>query len=205
MIKALIFDLCDTIVRTAGVPGLLSLPGIEGRYEAGDIENWFVGSEVFRAYERGEVDSATFFAAFCAGFQIDVDADELDRTYEALILHEIEGVAALVRRLSDHYPLYALSNNNPLLWRGTQRVCTVLDCFGHIFLSHEIALLKPDPRAFLHVLGQIDCDPAETVLIDDNPNCTEAAGHLGMETVLFLDAAKTAEELAVILGLKKLA
>ena len=46
MIKALIFDLCDTIVRTAGVPGLLSLPGIKGRYKAADIENWFVDSEV---------------------------------------------------------------------------------------------------------------------------------------------------------------
>ena len=205
MIKALIFDLCDTIVRTAGVPGLLGLPGINGRYEAEDIENWFVGSEVFRAYERGEVDTAAFFAAFCSDLKIDVDTAELKRIYEALILHEIGGIAELVRRLSAHYPLYALSNNNPLLWRGTQRVCTVLDCFEHIFLSHEIGLLKPDSRAFLYVLRQIGCDPAETILIDDNPNCTEAAGQLGMETVLFFDAAKTAHSLSTMGCFKKLA
>lgn len=205
MIKALIFDLCDTIVRTAGVPGLLNLPGINGRYEATDIENWFVGSEVFRAYERGEVDTGAFFAAFCSDLKIDVDTAELNRTYEALILHEIDGVAALVRRLSADYPLYALSNNNPLLWSGTQRVCTVLDHFEEIFLSHEIGLLKPNPHAFLYVLRQIDCEPAETILIDDNPNCTEAAGRLGMETVLFKDAAKTAHSLSTIPGFKKLA
>jgi glucose-1-phosphatase len=205
VIKALIFDLCDTIVRTAGVPGLLSLPGIKGRYKAADIENWFVDNEVFRAYERGEVDTAAFFAAFCFDLKIDVDTAELNRTYEALILHEIDGVAELVRQLSADYPLYALSNNNPLLWRGTQRVCTVLDCFEHIFLSHEIGLLKPNPRAFLYVLRQIDCDPAETILIDDNPNCTEAAEQLGMATVLFEDAAKTAHSLSAIPDLKKLA
>ena len=28
MIKALIFDLCDTVVRTAGLPGLAHLPGV---------------------------------------------------------------------------------------------------------------------------------------------------------------------------------
>ncbi len=205
MIKALIFDLCDTVVRTAGIPGLLSLQGIEGRYSAQDIEDWFVGSEVFRAYERGEVDTAAFFAAFCSDLSIGVDTAELTRTYEALILHEIDGVAELVHRLSGHYPLYALSNNNPLLWRGTQRVCTVLDRFEHIFLSHEIGLLKPDARAFFHVLEQIDCNPAETVLIDDNPSCTEAARQLGMETVLFFDAAKTANRLSTMLGFKKIA
>jgi glucose-1-phosphatase len=205
VIKALIFDLCDTIVRTAGVPGLLNLSGITGRYSAEEVENWFVHSEVFRAYERGEVDTTTFFAAFCSDLELCADADELNRAYEDLILHEIDGMADLVRRLSSHYPLYALSNNNPLLWRGTQRVCSVLGCFEHIFLSHEIGLLKPDSHAFFHVLAQIDCKPAEVILIDDNPLCIEAAEKLGMATVLFSDAENTARALATIPGVKKLA
>jgi putative hydrolase of the HAD superfamily len=202
VIRALIFDLCDTVVRTTGLPGLLGLPGLEGRYTTEDLHAWFMNSSAFMAYERGEVDTAAFFAALRAGLQIEVDDDELSRVFEALILHEIEGVPALLRRLEMSYPLYALSNNNPLLWRGTQRVCTVLNTFKHVYLSHEIGLLKPDACAFVHVLEQIDCAPEEVVLVDDNLRCIAAARDLGLWAVLFCNAAATQCELANIPGFK---
>ena len=126
----------------------------------------------------------------------------MGRAFEDLILHEIEGVAPLLRQLAAEYPLYALSNNNELLWRGIQRVCTTLDVFERVFLSQEIGLLKPDPAAFRYVLEQIGCQPREVVLIDDNPHCVDAAAALGLETVLFCDAAQTARELAQILDSK---
>ena len=113
MIRALIFDLCDTVVRTAGVPGLLGLPGLAGRYSAEDMNDWFVGSAVFMAYERGEVDTAVFLETFRRELNIDASDVELSQVYEALILHEIAGVPAWVRRLGKQFPLYALSNNNP--------------------------------------------------------------------------------------------
>jgi len=202
VIRALVFDLCDTVVRTAGLPGLLGLPRLEGRYTAEDLHAWFIGSSTFMAYERGEVDTSAFFAEFRADLQIEADDAELSRVYEALILYEIEGVPALLRHLETSYPLYALSNNNPLLWRGTQRVCTVLDVFERVFLSHEIGLLKPDARAFAYVLEQINCAPEEVVLIDDNPSCIAAARDLGLWAVLFGDAAAAQRELANIPGLK---
>ena len=205
MMRALLFDICDTLVRTAGVPGLLKLPGLEGRYCAGDIERFFVESEVFRAYERGEVSTDAFFTAFCGRFKLEIDREQLQRAYEGLILHQIEGVAEWVRGLAAQYPLYALSNNNPLLWRGTQRVCTVLDCFEQVFLSHYIGLLKPDARAFLHALEQMDCAVAEVVLIDDNPRCVQAARALGMGAVLFEDAQGAARAVAKMEIVKKLA
>lgn len=193
-----IFDLCDTLVRTAGVPGLLTLPGLQGRYAASDVENWFVQSEVFKAYERGEANTDAFIDAFCADLRVRVDRDEFVRVYEALILHEIDGMAELVRQLAARYPLYALSNNNPLLWRATQRICSVLDCFSHIFLSHEIGLLKPDPRTFTHVLAAIDCPPQKSILVDDNPRCIQVAQRIGVQTVHFDGAASAARALSAL-------
>ena len=40
MIRALIFDLCDTVVRTAGLPGLANLPGAEIHRDAHVLERW---------------------------------------------------------------------------------------------------------------------------------------------------------------------
>jgi 2-haloacid dehalogenase len=205
LIKALIFDLCDTVVRTAGLPGLAHLPGVEGRHDAQSLERWLLDSAEFPAFERGEIGAAAFLAAFRQGLSLHATDDELQNAFEGLILHEIEGVSPLLRRLAADYPLYALSNNNVLLWRGIQRVFSALDVFEQIFLSQEIGLLKPDPAAFRYALDQIGCRPQEAVLIDDNPRCVAAAAELGLETVLFYNAAKTAQELAEILGNKKLA
>ena len=199
MIRALIFDLCDTVVRTAGLPGLSLLLGGTDPSHVRRLEQWFSNSAEFLAFERGEIGAAAFLAALRKGTGLRAPDDALGRVFEGLILHEIEGVAPLLRQLAAEYPLYALSNNNELLFRGIQRVCTTLDVFEQVFLSQEIGLLKPDPAAFCYALEQIGCEPREAVLIDDNPQCVAAAVELGLETVLFCDAAQTARELAEIL------
>jgi HAD superfamily hydrolase (TIGR01509 family) len=205
MIRALIFDLCDTVVRTAGLPGLVHLPGVAGHHDEKSLERWLLDSNEFYAFERGEIGADEFFAAFRTGLKLHATNNELGRAFEELILHEIEGVGLLLRKLAADYPLYALSNNNVVLWQGVQRVCNSLDVFEEIFLSQEIGLLKPEPAAFHYTLQQIGCQPQEAVLIDDNPRCIAAAAQLNMATVLFRDAAKTEHELAEIIKNKKLA
>ena len=196
MIKTIIFDLCDTIVETAGVPGLLSLHSLHGRLHGQDIENWFVHNETFHAYEKGRADTDAFIDAFCSDLEIRVDKSEFLRVYEALVIREIDGMPALIRKLAHRYPLYALSNNSPLLWRAIERICSVLDAFSHVYLSHHIGLLKPDPNAFWHVLHAANCAPSESILVDDNPRCIEAAHQLGMQTIHFKSASETAHRLA---------
>ena len=205
MIKVLVFDLCDTVVRTAGLPGLAHLPGVEGRHDARSLERWLLDSDEFYALERGEIAADEFLAAFRTGLGLTASDDQLPRAFEGLILHEIAGMAPLLRRLAAAYPLYALSNNNVMLWRGIERIFSALDTFTEIFLSQEIGLLKPNPMAFRYVLDKIGCFPRETVLIDDNPHCTAAATELGMATVLFRAAVTTERELSKILKNKKLA
>jgi putative hydrolase of the HAD superfamily len=202
VIRALIFDLCDTVVRTAGLPGLSLLLGVTDPSPVRRLEQWFGNSAEFPAFERGEIGAAAFLSALRKGTGLHATDDALGRAFEGLILHEIEGVAPLLRQLAAEYPLYALSNNNELLWRGIQRVCSTLDVFEQVFLSQEIGLLKPGSAAFRYALAQIGCQPREAVLIDDNPHCVAAAAALGLETVLFRDAANTARELAEILDSK---
>lgn len=54
VIRAFIFDLCDTLVRTAGIAKLQEAPGIVSG-EA--VERWLRASPLFPAYERGELDT----------------------------------------------------------------------------------------------------------------------------------------------------
>lgn len=197
MIRALIFDLCDTLVRTAGITKLEEVPGIPRGEE---VEGWLRASPLFPAYERGEVDTETFLGALRTDLGLGLGTEELGRAFSGLILHEIEGVPKVLQALHPHYPLYALSNNNPLLWRGIQEICSSLDLFSGIFLSQEIGLLKPDPRAFVYVLDRIGLAAGEVVLVDDNPACVAQAQVLGLHALLFVDSEILRRDLAGLLG-----
>jgi len=198
--KVLIFDLCDTVVRTAGVGALLDLPGLRSCYDAEGVDEWFRRNPVYFAYEKGEATTGQFLESMRRDLCPTADPDELALAYEHLILHEIDGVAELLTRLAATFPLCALSNNNPLLWRGIRRVCPSLPLFGRIFLSHEIGLLKPDPAAFRHVLEQIGCAAEEAVLVDDNPICIARAEELGMEAIHFRSAFQARGALDELFG-----
>ena len=199
VIRALIFDLCDTVARTAGVGALLRLPGLAERYDEERLENWFQSNPTYFAYERGRASTDEFLQSLRAGLGLDIAVEELAQAYEGLVLREIEGVDELLEQLHGAYPLYALSNNNPLLWRGIRRVCPSLRHFAQIFLSHEIGLLKPKTGAFRHVLRRIGCAPAEVALVDDSPVCVARARELGMVAVRFQNAGQVREALKGLL------
>jgi glucose-1-phosphatase len=200
VIKVLIFDLCDTVVRTAGVDALLQLPGLRSCYDAEGVDEWFRGNPVYYAYEKGEATTQQFLESMRRDLCPTADPNELARVYEHLILHEIDGVAELLTRLGGTFPLCALSNNNPLLWRGIRRVYPSLALFGRIFLSHEIGLLKPHPAAFMHILEQVGCAAEEAVLVDDNPTCIARAEALGMKAIHFCSAFQVRGALDELFG-----
>ena len=200
MIKSIVFDLCDTLVRTAGVKALLALPGTALKHDETSLCQWFSTSPVFAAYEKGQATTEEFLEALRTGLGTSVSPDQLRCAYQALILCEIEDVPQLLRQLGCKYPLYALSNNNPLLWSSIQCVSPALELFERIFLSQEIGLLKPDPRVFHYLLEQIGCAAVETVLVDDNPACIRRADALGLHTVHFTSAANARRQLDQLFG-----
>ena len=199
MIRSFIFDICDTVVRTAGTPALLTLPGLAPHHDARSLEQWFSANPIYIAYEKGRATTAEFLRSVRQGLALQTDDATLAQAFVDLIVGEIDGVPQLLQRLRPHYSLYALSNNNSLLWRGIQRVSPSMALFERIFLSQEIGLLKPDERAFQHVLDHIGCRAAEVILVDDNPRCIDRAREMGFHTVLFTSAAEVEKELAPLL------
>ena len=199
MSRALLFDLCDTVVRTAGVRALLNLPGLEAGHDEASLDAWFKENPLFYAYERGEVGDEAFLGSMRRGPWKGADESELAAALERLILHEIDGVPQWLERLKKRWPLYALSNNNPLLWRGTLRVSPAIGLFDAVFLSFDIGRLKPDEATFAYVLRRLGRSAGDMVFVDDNPACVAAARRVGMDAVLFTAAPEAAAQVDRIL------
>jgi len=110
------------------------------------------------------------------------------------------GVAELVRRLADKYPLAIASGAlrdeiEMVLERGDIR-----DCFQVIIAAEDVGACKPDPEAYLKALAALNAGerptihPGECLVIEDSIAGVDAAKRAGMRC-LAVTNSYAAEEL----------
>lgn len=67
--------------------------------------------------------------------------------------------------------------------------------FGAFFSSCYLGLRKPGAEIYMKALKITQCEPVETILIDDRGLNLECARELGMNTILFRSVAQLREDL----------
>ncbi|MEX1119814.1 MAG: HAD family phosphatase [Terrimicrobiaceae bacterium] len=85
----------------------------------------------------------------------------------------------LVEELSEHMPLYLLSNISDIHRESIHRDYPVFRYFQSGIYSYEVGLLKPDPAIFELTAQRLNVTPQATLFIDDmaeNIASAEAAG-----------------------------
>ena len=80
-----------------------------------------------------------------------------------------------------------LSNTNEAHWQEIVKKCfggqeVVDELFGHVFLSQEMHMAKPNDEIYLEVLRQINAKAEECFFLDDSSANLEAAAALGFHT-----------------------
>ena len=115
---------------------------------------------------------------------------EIDTAWDSLILFLKPSKIEVLRKLSQNYKLYLLSNNNAIHYQ--QCIVTVnkvipFEEFSNLFLknyySHQIHLRKPDKEIFEFVLTENNLIAAETLFLDDSIQHIESAKKLGISTI----------------------
>ena len=61
--------------------------------------------------------------------------------------------------------------------------------------SHQVGIIKPDPKIYKLTLKKLQLEPKETVFIDDKIENVIAANKLGMKGLLFKNALKLQKDL----------
>lgn len=109
----------------------------------------------------------------------------------------VPGSHALVERLDARgVPLFAITNFGAEFWAGFRPTAPIFDRFGHIVVSGEEKLAKPDPAIFALAQGRFG-KPAEAMLfIDDNRANVDAAASCGWQVHHFTQASALEADLA---------
>lgn len=69
------------------------------------------------------------------------------------------------------------------------------ELFDRVYPSHQMGLVKPDPRFYQYILEAEGCSPAETAFVDDLPENVDSARGLGINAFLFTGAENLRGEL----------
>lgn len=92
---------------------------------------------------------------------------------------------AFLKELSKEYPLYLLSNTNPVAMEVCEGLFREVDfnpdeLFTKKFLSFEMKMLKPSPEIFRKAIEEIGLPAGEILFIDDSRANIEAAAREGL-------------------------
>jgi FMN phosphatase YigB (HAD superfamily) len=91
----------------------------------------------------------------------------------------------LLRRLARRRPVALLSNTNPIHWRYIFRAYPALKAARWAYSSHQLGVLKPDPRAYRRLSRRTGVPLDRMVFVDDRPENVRAARRLGMRAHLY--------------------
>ena len=109
---------------------------------------------------------------------------------------EIPGTVAVLAELrAACVPLYALSNWSAETFRLTRGRFPFLEWFDGLVVSGEEGVTKPDRRIFELLIERFGLVPVATVFVDDSAANVRAARAVGMDAVLFRDAARLRRDL----------
>lgn len=189
-VKHIIFDFGAVIINIDILLAYKAFSQLSGRSLA-EVEKLFEQDKAYWKYEVGELDDEGFRNLLRTTLKLNISDQELDNAWNLLLLDVPEERVNLIRRLSENYPVYLLSNTNPIhirecreIFRRQHGIDNFRDLFQKTYMSYEIGKMKPDPEFYNYVLDDIGCRPEEVLFLDDNKKNIEGAAALGIQTRL---------------------
>ena len=204
MIKAIIFDLGGVLVDLdiedckSSFKILLGYDGIDDIIDPchqkgiyGDLEEGLITAEEFRSIVLAESRPGS-------------DPALVDEAMWHILTGMSSYKGTLLKKLSEKYDLYLLSNNNPICMPRSRQIFedagVPLDkIFRKSFLSYEMNALKPSASFYKAVIAEIGLPSEEMIFVDDSMKNVEGAVAAGLPSVFYQPGTDLSALLAEVL------
>ncbi len=143
---------------------------------------------IYGDLEAGLLSADGFRTQILAGSRPGCRPEDVDRSMAALLTGMDPRTVRAVKALKGQYPLYLLSNNNPISMVRCHEVLAengLGDAFAEEFISSDMKMLKPSPQFYSEVVRRIGLPASEIVFIDDNQANVEGAAAVGLDARLY--------------------
>lgn len=148
-----------------------------------------MSNDVFFRYQTGKLSTKEFRDAIRKIAGVEMSDRAFDEAWNAMLVRIPRERTELLKRLSERYVLYMLSNTSALhvdvfepMYQKAAGV-SMHEVFTKIYYSHEIGWHKPDHEAWEHVIHDSGIKPEETLFLDDTIHNIKASQELGFQAI----------------------
>ena len=180
MVKAIVFDIGGVLVDLdldRCIRAFREILGFERITELLDASHQ---KGIYGEMEAGLLGADRFRELILAESRPGCTGADVDRAMAALLTGIPSPAARAVKELSARYPLYLLSNNNPISMARTYALFREAGiepetAFRGQFISCEMKLMKPSQECYREVQRRIGLPAGEILFVDDNRTNVDAA------------------------------
>ncbi len=194
MIKAIIFDLGNTIVPFDFKRGYAAMEA-RCRYPAAEIPKRIGATDLVVRFESGQVGERAFVDELCGILDLQMSYEEFCDIWFSIFLPETLVSEDWVAALGKRYPLVLLSNTNKIHFDMLEANYPILRLFERRVLSNEVGAMKPSPIIYETAIAKAGCRPGECFFTDDVAAYVEGACQCGMDAVRFQSQQQVEREL----------
>lgn len=196
-VQALLFDLGGVVIDF-NFQRVFAAWAPHSRLSPQEMARAFAFDEPYCRHEVGALAEASYFAHLADRLRLGCDQAEWRAGWNSVFIGPITETLALLDQVRGRIPCHALSNTNALHLAELRRSYPdLLARFDTVFASNEIALRKPEPAAFAHVLRSIGAPAAEVLFFDDLQENVDGARACGLQAALVRGPEDVQRELAV--------
>lgn len=186
--EALIFDLGGIIIN---IDFSLTLKALEQftSHQFGEGE-YLTKHAIFYEFETGKISEDVFFEELQNTFGLQADKNTLIKAWNALLLDIPQERVSLIRKLSQKYPTYILSNTNPThlvevenILRAQTDAQSLREIVKKPYYSFQMGKAKPEAAIYQQVIDENHLVAEKTLFIDDSLKNIEGAASVHLQTL----------------------
>lgn len=161
-----------------------------GFYEIDNIIDPCHQKGIYGDLEEGKLTAEEFRTTVLASSRPGAQAEDVDRA----MWHILSGIdprkVGMLKRLSESYDLYLLSNNNPVCLPRAKALfeeagIPLESIFKKCFYSFEMKALKPSEAFYKAVMAEIGLTSDQMLFIDDSRKNVDGAVEAGLPAVYY--------------------
>lgn len=195
--KAVIFDVGGVLVRTESRDKRMKWEKKLG-LDVGQSDEIVFDSEMGMKAQLGKISNQELWD--WVGSRLNLSDTELEMFHRDFWAGDVldEELITFIRSLRPKYRTAIISNATKSLRYRLREIYPIEDAFDLIVCSAEEGIMKPNVEIYMRALERLGIQPEQSIFVDDNDSNVEAAGKLGMRTILFrtgMDITTTVREM----------
>lgn len=135
--------------------------------------------------ELGQISSEEFLAQASEMIGYSGDQDYLKQAFQEVFTANQPIIDLIEAQHAKGVPLYILSNTNGIHVPYLIENFPVFQRFDQSIYSHEVGLMKPDPKIYQETIKLLGLRPEQTIYLDDLPENCATGETFGFHTIKY--------------------